>query len=182
MTQAVRSRESGLTLVEVLVALAIFAIIGVAGMSILNTTVRVKHSTEGRLERLARIDRAFLVVGRDLLQMAPGGVILNDSEFRFLRAGADAPSPVSYALTDGTLLRQLDAGGRTVDQRLLDDVDTLGWRLMTSARQWQDSWPRADGGASVPVAAELTLTLRLDGVDEVSDLKRLFALPGGAVR
>ena len=53
MTQQVhRDTEAGLTLVEVLVALALFSLIGLAGFTMLDNILRVQSGTQGRLERL----------------------------------------------------------------------------------------------------------------------------------
>ena len=75
---AKRAGDAGLSLIEVLVSLAIFAVIGVAGLTVLDTVARTGENTEGRLERLADIDRAFLVIRRDLAQIAPIDVTLTD--------------------------------------------------------------------------------------------------------
>ena len=58
--------DAGFTLVEMLVALALFAAIGLAGFTVLDTVVRVRGGTEGRLERLGEIDRALALLTLDL--------------------------------------------------------------------------------------------------------------------
>ena len=67
MTQQVhRDTEAGLTLIEVLVALALFSLIGLAGFTMLDNILRVQSGTQGRLERLGQIDRALVIFSRDL--------------------------------------------------------------------------------------------------------------------
>ena len=174
-----RRRDAGLTLVEVLVALAIFSVIGLAGLSILDTVVRVNRGTEDRLERLARIDRALLVVGRDLLQVEPGGVTLGEDGLGFRRSGADGPIRIAYALRDGALIRTLPGREGDIPQMLLDDVASLDWRLLGADRAWRESLP-AD--SAPPVAAELTLTLPLTGRTDPARIARVFVLPESARR
>ncbi|WP_372834827.1 PulJ/GspJ family protein [Puniceibacterium confluentis] len=184
MTPAPRRRDSGLTLVEMLVALAIFAVIGVAGLSILTTVVRVNERTGGRLDQLARIDRALLVVGRDMMQMDPADVRLGPEGLSFLNMGQQEVSPVRLGLTDGVLIRDLSgANSETVSQHLLTGVSELSWRLYSSSREWSESWPSTAGqDLALPIAAELTLRLDLPMIGGRTDIVRLFALPESARR
>ncbi|OWU84699.1 hypothetical protein ATO6_10125 [Oceanicola sp. 22II-s10i] len=174
-----RGSDSGLTLVEVLVALAIFAVIGLAGMSILDTVVRVNRGTEDRLERLAEIDRALLVVGRDMLQAEPVGVGLNGASLTLMQSGGDGPRPLRYALEDGALIRALPGREGEVIQQLLDNVSDLSWRAMDQGRGWRDTWATDD---PAPIATELTLTLPLTGRAAEARIVRVFSMPEGARR
>jgi general secretion pathway protein J len=166
-----------------LVAMSIFAVIGIAGLGILDTVLRTNDRTEGRLERLAEIDRALLILRRDLAQLDAAPVTLTDDTLSFQRAGADRPVGIRFALDqNGTLTRNLaDTTGEPVAQTLLTEVSTADWRLMDGARRWQDNWPPGDDPA-VPIAAELTLTLRLPMVSDPVSVTRLIALPEGARR
>ncbi len=183
MTSPAAPRDAGLTLIEMLVAMAIFAVIGVAGLGILDTVLRTNERTEGRLERLAEIDRALLILRRDLAQLAPAAVTLSDDTLTFERSGAERPVGIRFALDeDGTLTRRLrDDGGDPAVQTLLTDVSTADWRLMDGARIWQESWPPGSGPAA-PIAAELTLTLRLPLASDPVSVTRLIALPESARR
>jgi general secretion pathway protein J len=61
-------RAGGFTLVEVLVALAIFALIGLLSAQILTRIVDARARTEARGDRLLAVQRAVLRLERDLLQ------------------------------------------------------------------------------------------------------------------
>jgi len=55
----IRDQEAGVTLIEMLVALSLFALVGIASFTTLDTILRVRERTDGRLEHLAQLDRAF---------------------------------------------------------------------------------------------------------------------------
>ena len=74
----IRDQEAGVTLIEMLVALSLFALVGIASFTTLDTILRVRERTDGRLEHLAQLDRALLVFGRDIVQADPGTVTLRD--------------------------------------------------------------------------------------------------------
>ena len=54
-----RAPKAGVTLIEMLLALAVAAMIGVAGFVLLESTVRTQSGVAGELEHLAKIQRTF---------------------------------------------------------------------------------------------------------------------------
>ncbi|SLN13206.1 Type II secretion system protein J precursor [Roseivivax jejudonensis] len=179
-----RPGDAGLTLVEVLVALALFALVSVAGLTMLDTVLRVNDGTGTRLERLAEIDRAFLVLRRDLAQMAPGPVTLDAQGLAFPRAFGAGPAEMRVRHTDGTLVREVPAAaGAQSSQRLLAGVAGARWRLLGPAQVWHESWPvDAVPEGAPPRAAEVTLDLERGESGTGGTLTRLFALPETARR
>ena len=63
-----RPREAGFTLVEVMIALAIFAMIAVAGVAILSFSVRAGAATAARLDGAAALARTVSLLSSDLGQ------------------------------------------------------------------------------------------------------------------
>lgn len=177
----VRRTDAGLSLVEVLVSLAIFAVIGIAGLAVLNTVARTAERTEGRLDRLAEIDRAFLVIRRDLAQIRIADVLLEGGVLAFERATGDADVQVRFDLEDSTLLRRIMMpSGASVDQEMLPHIEAVAWRLMDADRRWHTAWPPGgDVPSGMPVAAELALEVPRDGVSESRQITRLMVLPAG---
>lgn len=175
-----RVSDAGLSLIEVLVSLAIFAIIGVAGLAVLNTVSRTGERTDGRLDRLADIDRTFLILRRDLMQMDAASATLDAGVLRFLRPLKDGSVAVTYLSADGVLVRRIEgASSGDVDQRLLDDVSTALWQLMDGTGRWHAVWPPVAGDdPQRPHAAELSLDLSLEG-GQVGSIVRLFPLAAG---
>lgn len=172
-----RRADSGLTLVEMLVALAILAVLGLAGLAMLDSSLRVQRGTEDRLARLERIDRALTVLRRDLATAAPGAVTLAEDRLAFARSTEAGRITVAFALKDGTLTR-LVANGQAEPraQRLLTGVERVSWRLLDGSRRWQTGWS-AEGAR--PRAAEVTLDVAVGGRG-TAPLIRLFPMPGGA--
>jgi general secretion pathway protein J len=178
-----RHSDAGLTLIEVLVSLAIFAVIGVAGLTVLNTVARTGERTDGRLERLAEIDRAFLVIRRDLAQIEPSDTRLADDILRFQRLHSDGSWKVTYRLDDTTLIREISLDTTPpVAQQMLAGVASMEWRLMDSGRQMTDRWPVEGAPQQHPKAAELMLDVWREGRDLPQRVTRLFPLPAGQGR
>lgn len=157
------SREAGLTLVEVMVALALFALIGMAGLALLDSVGRVQRGTDLRLERLGALQRALHVATLDVetalaetVTPAPGGGV------RLRRAGG---LTLEYARRDGALVRRLSAPGRApVDQILVGDVAALDVSYHAPGGAWHATWPPpgsppAPGAPATPDALALELTL-----------------------
>lgn len=175
-----RTSDAGVTLIEVLVSLAIFAIIGVAGLTVLDTVARTGERTEGRLERLADIDRAFLVMRRDLAQLEGGETRLDDAVLQFRRSSSDGGVSVAYRFEGTTLYRDVSAAGPIpVAQTILTGVADAQWRLLNGANQWVATWPPDGGPMSTPRAAELTLDVTRADNSAAQTVTRVFLLPAG---
>lgn len=165
-----RTPDAGITLVEMLVALAIFALVGLASFTTLDTILRVRDRTEGRLERLAALDRGLQVFSRDLAQADPTGLTLADNVVA-LRLTREATR--RYRLSDGILIRETLAGPEAapLQQPLFDGVEEVTFRILSLGQRWAAEWP-AEG--EPPLARAVALDLRLAGD---STLTRLVALP-----
>jgi len=120
----------GFTLIEVLVASAIFSIVSLAAFSGFQVINRTKAAQEYALDQLTELERTFLIMSQDISQIIPraisdelGGVrraieVSNYSGtvFEFSRAGWINPAPeslparsevqrVAYTASDGKLQR-----------------------------------------------------------------------------
>jgi general secretion pathway protein J len=170
------TREGGFTLLELLVAMAIFAILGTLALSGYTELQRQSEYAEQRLERTREVQRAIQAIAQDLGQIEPRpireplgetvlpAVLATESieyGIQFTRAGwsntAGLARPtlqrVGYRLDGEGLWRDhwpvLD---RTlvmepVRVKLLTQVRTVRFRFMNASREWVDRWPANDGTA-----------------------------------
>lgn len=149
-----REGEAGLTLVEMLVALALFALVGFASFAMLDTVIRTRDRTEGRLETIAAFDRALILWSRDLGQSDPGGLSIAEGVLSFGEDSSGGLPEMSYTLVGGALARR--AG--LVEQRLAAGIASLSWRGLDSEGAWHEDWPPETEAAPL-VGLEMRLTL-----------------------
>lgn len=128
-----RHQNAGVTMIEMLVAVAIFALIGVAGFSVLDTIVRIDRRTDGRLAELARLDLTLGLFETDCNRA---------TAFRFL----DKDNALELTVADGTVTWQdRDSGLQRVVTRsgqppliqvLLPETDVT-WKIANSGGVWR---------------------------------------------
>lgn len=73
-------KQRGFTLLEVLIAIALFALISLASSAMLTTIIDSSERGKLRSDRLNELQRAFLVMERDFTQMTRRSVRLNGDE------------------------------------------------------------------------------------------------------
>jgi general secretion pathway protein J len=198
-----RGPGAGLTLVEITVALAIFAVLSTLAYGGLRQLIEAQRQTERFEERLAALQMALRQVEHDLEQAAPRAIrdergdpqpaFVGSADGALALTSASWRNPaglsrsrlrrVVYGLQRGTLLRLtwpvLDRAPDTAPQReeILTDVVELGLRFLDQDREWRQEWPplgrTGDEPPGSPIAVELTLELEDWGV-----VQRLFRLPG----
>jgi general secretion pathway protein J len=197
-------RAGGFTLLELLVALAIFAVIGAAAYSGLNTLLAVRATLERDHERLRQVQLALLWLRRDAEQLAPRPVrdafgeprpaLIGDNRARDLliltRTGRDNPldlprsglERLGYRLRDDQLLRLswpvLDRaeGSDAQSSLLLDEVRELSLRYLDRSGQWHERWPPPGTPDTALGRLPRALEVRLE-LSDWGELRRLFLLP-----
>lgn len=176
---ACRDPQAGLTLVEMLVALALFALVGLASFAMLDTVIRVRDQTEGRLETVAAIDRALLLFSQDLAQSRTADRTLADGQLGFRAMMPQGSAAMRYHLQDGVLLRSLDREDTAValDQRVLGGVLTAEWRVLDAANMWHDKWPQPEASENRLIAVQMVLTLEGSAASDLT-VRRLIEIPG----
>lgn len=169
-------RGRGFTLVELLVAVFITAILFALGYGAINQAVNNRETIAANQDRVLAVQRAMRGFVQDFSQLAPRpvrqplgdgyvGAIVSEPQppvlATFTRGGWANPAGVQramlqrvrYRFENGTLRREywpvLDA---TLDPPprshvVLEHVKSVRFRYMDASRNWQEQWP-ANGVAS----------------------------------
>ena len=93
-----------------LVALVLFALIAAAGFTVLDQVVRVQTGTEGRLARLAEMQRTMQILTQDFMLASAASLSFSDGAVSFRRSAANGEMAVRYELEDATLVRSVSGG------------------------------------------------------------------------
>lgn len=170
-----RDCEAGITLVEMLVSLVIFAFVGLASFTMLDTLLKVRAQTEGRLETVAQIDRALAVFSHDLAQGEPKSLTLDNSQLTLKIAPEQRHE---YTLNDTIFMRTIAPRfgiDDTLSQVLLPDVIDLQFGVLDTANIWHNMWP-IEGITSLPRAVRLMLE-----VGKERKISRIVVLTDGVL-
>lgn len=82
-------RKGGFTLIEILVAMAIFSLIGLASTALLTNVVDDDKASSQRFAELEQLQRAMLTIERDLLQAVPRAVRINGEVNQIVMRGGE---------------------------------------------------------------------------------------------
>lgn len=163
-------RPSAFTLIEVLVALAVFAILAALAYGVLNQTMANAELLNERMDRLHALQRTMRALSEDFMQLTPRPVRgdLGDDYAAALQTGLQSiyaleltrggwNNPLAlprgtlqraaYRIEDGQLLRYhwnvLDRtfNNELIGVSLLEGVDSIAFRFMQDNGEWTDRWP-----------------------------------------
>ena len=164
-----RDNTRGFTLIEVLVALAIFGVLSALAYMTLGQTLNNSDMLNERMDRLQSIQRAMTYLSTELLQAAPRPVradlgqyepalrssFAGDFALQLTHNGwpnsAGVPRSTqqrtAYRIEEDELIRyHWNVLDRTVNNVpvatvLLDEIDSLTFRFLQSNGDWSDQWP-----------------------------------------
>ena len=143
--------QLGFTLIEILVALFIFAVVGLISAQLLGRTVDAYEVLDDRGQRLGQIHRAMLVVERDMLQFRN----------RSIRLAQNNPVP-ALMIGDEGALSMTRGGWRNPLQRPRSELQRVGYRLQ-GENLMRAYWPVLDRpGDEEPISQTL-----IEGVEEL---------------
>lgn len=211
MVQAMKYIDSpdgrgGFTLVELLAALAVFAVMSAMAYGGLGSLLQTRQEGVARMESLAEMQMFFVHLARDVEQALPRTILDNnnsrhpafvglDGAGRFLElthggrsnprgVARSALERVAYSLEEGRIVRStwpvLDRvlAEEPAGEAVLEGVGEVEIRFLGADANWHGSWPMV-----VTTEAETSLPRAVEIVLEKSGwgrIRRVFEVAGGA--
>jgi len=201
-----RHKNAGFTLIEILIAIAIFAILSLAAYQILQGVLRSGEISREHDQHLTAIQRGMLLIERDFVQMvarksrmgsteAANLKVLNTGEkvlesesqgIEFNRLGWSNPLNllprsnivrVGYRVTDNQLKRLYYLYPDTVAGEVPEEQVLLDGVESLSFRFWDTNWVTTwTDNDEIPAGIEMTIVTKQYG-----ELRRVFVLPNSSV-
>ena len=160
----------GFTLIEILVAMAIFAILSALAYGTLSQIITSSDVLSSRMDRIQSIQRTMRLIAQDFLQLSPrpvrdelgdgfGAALRSDFQSGYTveltRGGWNNPMTLprgtlqraAYRLEEDELIRYhwrvLDRtfSNEVISETLLDDVEGIAFLFMQENGEWSDQWP-----------------------------------------
>lgn len=187
-------RRAGFTLVEMLIALAIFGMLTAAGVALLSMSARTQETSDRLLAEVGDLRRMGALMTADLVHAVPrlrrdargtvqpafaGGDGGSPLLLLFTRRSPDASAgppvrTVAWRLDNDRLERVELRGSSDVDGAArvpqLEGVSRAALRYRSNDGEWHDRWESSDP-TRLPVALEIVTETRDHGV-----VRQLFAV------
>lgn len=202
------SDARGFTLLELLVAVAILAIIGVASYRLLSNTITTRDTVSAHDLKLVQLQKTMQIMQRDIEQVAlrpvrdefgdtqPALYMPKENILELTRAGwrnplGEARSElvrVRYGVEDGVLKRYYwDVLDRAQDSRpkainLMEKVTDFKVRVLDGRNlQWTATWPPLDQLKTEKNKLPMPTAVEISfSVEPYGELRRLFRVVGGS--
>ena len=170
-------RHRGFTLIELMVAIAIFAVLALAGWQVFNNLIQVRERTSVKAEQLGAVQETYEQLSRDFSQAlarpvmigstAEAAFYLNNNEFHLSRTGVIDPlqlgvapmERVQYLLQQDKLIRQsysqLDQSGNLVPNKTVLLSNVSDWKVSTLDQTTSTTWPIDNTTTSTPTTGQI---------------------------
>ncbi|NNF15386.1 MAG: type II secretion system minor pseudopilin GspJ [Gammaproteobacteria bacterium] len=197
------AKNRGFTLIEVLVASFITAMILVMAYTTITQAAQDRQRIEQRFDRFQSVQLAVRLITQDIAQAQPRPVrdligqgslpalmtADSDNGIEITVGGYNNPlnlqrsrqQRIGYEIEDDILYRNqwlvLDRtqGSVPIRRKLLDGVYSIGVRFMDTQLEWQDSWPRPESESprTLPKAVEVTIEF-----EDIGVIRRVIEVAG----
>ncbi|MDF1646265.1 MAG: type II secretion system minor pseudopilin GspJ [Legionellaceae bacterium] len=188
----------GYTLIEVIIALAIFAIIGTLSVGLLSRAFDTKARLSAQITPLSDVQLAITRINQDAAQIVARAIrdhdmkkipafVASAQNIEFTRGGFVRPNEktpestlrrVALSCENNQLVRKswakLDGFIRDKPQKqiLLEHLDKCGFSFTSSRHTWSDEW--RGGDVLLPSSFKLYLSIK-----NLGEIAPIFIIPGG---
>ena len=195
-------RQTGFTLMEMLIVFAVFALMGVMASQLLSRVLTNQEVLAERGDRLAEVQRAMQIMQRDILQLSARSIrdqlgdplepvlIGADGLMEFTRSGWRNPlaqaraelQRVAYVVQDETLYRAYwtvldrDPESEPELQELLTGVAEIEFFALDVSGNQHSFWPLEGSYQSDPAQALGAILLRVD-LAPFGVVERIWSVP-----
>jgi general secretion pathway protein J len=196
----------GFTLVEILVALLVFSVVGLISARLLSQSIDNQNNLQDRGQRLAEVHRAMRILQRDILQLSrrkirdeqneilPALMVGNEGLIEFTRVGWRNPlgqprsevQRVGYRWQDEKIVRgywlTLDRGfdAEPAFQTLLEGVQDIEFFAIDQLGNEHNEWPLDLEAGDLPIENEeiylAAILVRLE-VSPFGVIERIWRVP-----
>lgn len=194
--------QRGFTLFEMVIAVAIFALIGVSAFGGLGQLTRVGQAVSEDNARLSDLQFAVVYFKRDWTQVSPrmirnqygdeeANIVIEDDVITFTRSGwhnllghkRSNLQRVQYLVVDNELRRRywfsLDQGigEEPIEAVLLKNVKSMRVAFVDARGKDVEQWPQQASGTTA-TGKPILLSFSLD-LEKMGEIKRLLEIPDG---
>jgi general secretion pathway protein J len=195
-------RQQGFTLFEMIIAVSIFALMGVVAFGGLSQMTRTGESVAAANNRLSELQFAVVYLNRDWTQVSTrairnqygdeeSNIVIEENVITFTRSGwsnllaqpRSSLQRVQYLLVDNKLVRRhwrsLDqaVGEEPIQIVLLNNVESFEVEFQNAAGQPIELWPIAPGTSD---STPILLAFRLE-LPDMGEITRLLEVPRGVI-
>ena len=200
-----KSKETGFTLMELLISMMVFSILSVMAYAGLQGVIDTKEHTEKISKQLVSLQTAFMFIGRDVEQTISRSVrdgygdakpAMQGGEFgnilisfthagytNFLKATRSSLQRVAYRFEDNELSRvswpmlDQDFNEEGFSRVLLTDVKSVEIKYVDDANETKEQWPSSfDDEDVTSLPKAVIFTIETEGMGKV---RRVFRIPPG---
>ncbi len=195
-----RPSQCGFTLIEMVIAVSIFALMSAMAYSGLNHTIKIGSQVSEANQRLSELQFGLAYFARDWMQVSPrkirnqygdeeNNIVLEDNSITFTRSGwsnilqikRSELQRVQYLLIDNNLVRRhwrsLDQGiaEQPLATILIHNVESLAINFIDPSEREIPDWPNGSSeSADGPIALKIDIELARMG-----QIRRILEIPSG---